>query len=519
MASQRRQQPRSSNKGKKPFEDGDARRPTPWWLASLNRIAPIRHATKEDAERLDAERAQWLLEVAWEGHRVVAARVGEAVRIFADDMREWTDPCAAIALAIRDLPVQGELVLEGFVCVLDEDGRPDFEALKERVTTGKGGTLVFMAWDCLRLAGEDLRDVPLGVRRARLRDLIPKAGSLVFSDALEGNVEKVRETVWNLGLPGVFARRLDAAKPEAIALGAADVPVELHRNLSAAPKVTNRDKVLFPRDGLTKQDLVAYYREVAPVLLQHMHRRPIVAQRWPDGIDEFTWYQHRVPPRAPDYLKAINIDGNRRLLIENEEALLWMVNQAALTYHGWASRVGSLENPDWVVIDLDPGTSSTWAQLIDVATAVRKLLELLEVESVVKTSGQKGLHVLVPIAGGQLLSQAHEFAERVCVMVAHLMPDVVSLVAETGPRRGRLFLDHLQNFKGKSLVLPYSVRAVDGAPVSAPVTWDEVTPSLDPKAFTVRTMRARLDATGDLFARALRGTLKLAPVIDRLRGR
>ena len=204
-------------------------------------------------------------------------------------------------------------------------------------------------------------------------------------------------------------------------------------------------------------------------------------------------------------------------MIESVDALGWMVNQAALTFHGWASRVGSLEAPDWAIIDLDPGTSTTWAQLIEVALAVRALLELLEVPSVVKTSGQKGLHVLVPLAPGHTTAQAHEFAERVCRLVSQVKPDLVSLVAETGPRKGRLYLDCVQNYAGKSLVLPYSVRAVDGAPVSAPLTWSEVTPALDPQAFSVRTMRARLDAVGDLFRAALGGTYRLEAVLARLR--
>ncbi len=248
-----------------------------------------------------------------------------------------------------------------------------------------------------------------------------------------------------------------------------------------------------------------------------MAGRPIVAQRWPDGIDDFTWFQHRVPPRAPDYLKSVRIEADRRILIDSEDALLWMVNQAALTFHGWASRVASLANPDWAIIDLDPGTSTTWPQLIEVALAVRALLELLEVPSVVKTSGQKGLHVLVPLGPGHSTAEAFEFAERVCGMVAQLQPQLVSLVAETGPRRGRLYLDCVQNYAGKTLVLPYSVRAVDGAPVSAPLSWSEVTPALDPKAFTFAAMRARLDARGDLFAAALHGDFRLEPVLQRLR--
>ncbi|MDP1824111.1 MAG: non-homologous end-joining DNA ligase [Archangium sp.] len=479
-------------------------------LAAQHRLSPLRQHQGAFSD------GEWLLEIAWSGYRLVASKLGDDVGLYADDLREWTRPCAAIALAIGDLPAN-ELVLEGTVCVLDAQGRPDFEALRARVATGEGGPLVFMVSDCLHLDGP-LGALPLRARRARLTQLLSaRQRSLSISEGLEGEVEQVLSSLRGLGLPGVVARRLDDAAREGLVLAAGHEPVPLSRSLSAAPKVTNAAKVLFPRDGFTKDDLAAYYRDVAPVLLAHMRERPIVGQRWPDGIDDFTWYQHRVPPRAPDYVKSVRIEGDRRLLVESPDALGWMVNQAVLTFHGWASRVGSLAAPDWAIIDLDPGTSTTWAQLIEVANAVRALLELLEVPSVVKTSGQKGLHVLVPVAPGHTTAQTHEFSERVCKLVARLKPDLVSLVAETAPRRGRLYLDCVQNYAGKSLVLPYSVRAVDGAPVSTPLTWAEVTDSLDPKAFTLRTLRARLDARGDLFASALGGTSQLAAVLERLR--
>jgi DNA ligase D-like protein (predicted polymerase) len=492
-------------------------RPAPTWsgargLAAANRLSSLRAA--EGAH--DFARTGWLLELAWEGYRVVAARHGEEVGLYAEDLREWTRPCAAIALAIKDLPAQ-DLVLEGTVCVLGADGRPDFEALRARVTSGTGGPLVFMVSDCLHLDGP-LGALTLQQRREKLKGLLsPTQHSLSLSEGLEGELKQVLESVRGLRLPGVIARRLDDPSRDGLAVAAGDEPVPLTRSLSAAPKVTNASKVLFPRDGFTKDDLAAYYRDLAPALLPHMRGRPIVGQRWPDGIDDFTWYQHRVPPRAPDYVKSVRIEGDRRLLVESADALAWMVNQAVLTFHGWASRVGSLVAPDWAIIDLDPGTNTTWPQLIEVANAIRALLELLEVPSVLKTSGQKGLHVLVPLAPGHTAVQCHEFAERVCKVVARLKPELISLVAETGPRRGRLYLDCVQNYAGKSLVLPYSVRAVDGAPVSAPITWDEVTNSLDPKAFTLRTIRSRLDAKGELFARVLGGTFQLGPVLDRLR--
>jgi bifunctional non-homologous end joining protein LigD len=273
--------------------------------------------------------------------------------------------------------------------------------------------------------------------------------------------------------------------------------------------VTNASKVLYPRDAIDKRAIVAFYRDVAPVLLELMKDRPVVCQRWPDGIDDFTWYQHRLPPRAPDYLRGVVIEGNRRVLIDNADALAWMANQAALTFHGWASRLPSLAEPDWMTIDLDPGPRTTWTDVIEIAVALRKLLELLELPSVPKTSGQRGIHVLVPLAPGHTPKEAHDVARLIALVMCRLLPDKVTIETDIPKRGGRLFFDHLQSFVGKSLVLPYSLRAADGAPVSTPLAWDEVTPSLDPKAFNLRTLRARLDAKGDL----------AAPLLGEYRGR
>lgn len=485
-------------------------------LAARHRLSSLRIAEPTDEQTIDAARDQWRLEVFWEGYRVVATRLDDDVAIFADDMREWTGPAAAIALALKDVPVS-PFVVEGWLCVLDDRGRPDFELLKSRMTTGKGPPLVFMVSDVRVLGAEPLEGLSLAERRAKLSAVLPSGHrTLLPPQELDGTVKELKRSLEDLWLRAFLARP-ERGEHTGLVISVDDEPVPLNRSLSAAPKVTNSDKVLFPRDGFTKSDLVAWYRDIAPVLLTHMQGRPVVAQRWPDGIDEFTWFQHRAPPRAPDYLRSTRIEGDRRILIENEDALLWMVNQAALTFHGWASRVGSLAHPDWAIVDLDPGTNTTWAQTIEIAQAVRALLELLEVKSVVKTSGQKGLHVLIPLAPGHTAAEATEFARGVCSVVARLKPQLASLEAETGPRRGRLFLDFLQNYEGKTLVLPWSVRAADGAPVSMPLQWSEVTPSLDPKAFTIRTARKRLDAMGDLFAPALTGTLKLAPVLTRLR--
>ncbi|MCX5748406.1 MAG: hypothetical protein NT062_38625, partial [Proteobacteria bacterium] len=323
-----------------------------------------------------------------------------------------------------------------------------------------------------------------------------------------------------LGIRGVVVRPLDGAYGAPwIAIPATNrepASIDWHRSLSPPPPLSNADKVLYPRDGITKQDIVGYYRHVAPLLLPHLMDRPVVTQRWVDGIDEFDWYQHRMPPRAPDYLRAAWVDGVRRVVIENGDALLWMVNQAGLTYHGFASRLAALAEPDFAMIDLDPGDRTTWwEETIEVALAVRRILELLELPSVVKTSGQRGLHILVPIGAGHTFEQCERFGRGIADLLIQLLPDKVTIENEKDKRHGRLLLDHKQ-FVAKTLVLPYSLRAADGAPVSTPIGWDEVSVGLAPRSFTLRTVRARFDARGDLASPLLAGTARLDRAIAQL---
>ncbi len=445
-----------------------------------------------------------LTELAWDGLRVMACRVGEVVRLFSEDQREWTDAFPAVVTALRALSTSS-FALEGFVCAFDK-ARPSFERLQAHVAGRARPRLMFACSDLSHHAGDDLRaESPRTRRDAMARMLRDAREPLALSG--EGTMESLSAMAAALGAPGVIGRATE---------GLFLLPNDAWAKLPLSPPaaVTNADKVMYPRDALTKRDLFAYYRDVSSILLPYLRDRPVVAQRWPDGIDQFTWYQHRLPPKAPDYLRSIAIaPRERRFVIDDVEGLLWMVNQAALTFHGWMSRTEALGEPDWLMLDLDPPEGTPFDAVVVVARAVRTMLELLNLPSVPKTSGQKGLHVLVPLAKGHRAPAVQTFAEKLATAVARTLPGQVTLEQAREARRGRIYLDYLQGFAGKSLVLPYSLRAVDGAPVSTPLRWDEVRPGLDPRAFTLRTLRDRLDRFGDLAAPLLSNGVEL----DRVR--
>ncbi|HEY6462495.1 MAG TPA: DNA ligase D, partial [Polyangiaceae bacterium] len=305
--------------------------------------------------------------------------------------------------------------------------------------------------------------------------------------------------------------------------GAAHAAGRHARRQGSGPSLSNPQKVLFPRNGITKEQIWDYYTAIAPVMLPHLAGRPINLQRYPDGIDGEEWYQQNAPPKLPAFVHLLEVgprhDNKQRMVIDSVEALQYLANLAVLTIHQWCCHVPAgvtgraaidhaLGRPDYVVLDLDPG-DGTWAHLVEVAAAVRTLLEALELESVVKTSGKRGLHVLVPFAPGPTHDEATAFAERVARAVAKVLPGIATVERMKDKRGGKLYVDYGQNGEGRTIVSPYTIRARDGAVVSAPIRWDEVTESLDPARFTIRTILDRVDKHGDLFAPVLSSRQRL----------
>jgi bifunctional non-homologous end joining protein LigD len=318
--------------------------------------------------------------------------------------------------------------------------------------------------------------------------------------------------------PAECAREAPAPPPEP--------PAEAPRRRPAPPAaasapvevpLTHPDRLLYPRDGITKRDVAAYYEAVAGPMLRALADRPVALEHWNDGIDQPSWFQQNIGKDAPPWMRLEETPTRtsrrrvRHLIADRPEALRWLAQHSVLAIHMWSSRTGRLESPDWVIFDLDPDARRGIAQAVAAALVLRNFFERLSLPTVPKTSGKRGLHLLVPLAPGHTHEQAVEFAVWVTTRVSELMTDV-TVERSPAKRRGRLYLDAYQNGYGKTIVAPYSLRALDGAPVSAPLAWSEVTPALDPARFTLRTMPKRLATVGDLFERALGDGIRLPPV-------
>jgi bifunctional non-homologous end joining protein LigD len=290
-------------------------------------------------------------------------------------------------------------------------------------------------------------------------------------------------------------------------------------------RLSNLDKPFWPEEGITKGDLLAYYREVAEVLVPHLRGRPFTMKRYPDGWQGGHFFQKQAPSHMPSWIKraplpASTREGEKKIieyaLVDDELALLWMVNMGCIDMHMWSSRVDKPERPDWVMFDLDPSEGATFDDVVTVAGLVKQTLDLLELEGFPKTSGSRGIHILVPVARRHTFSQAREFAAVIAGALARAHPGLVTTEWSRKKRRGVL-VDANQNRPGATNASVYSARPRAGAPVSTPLRWDEVVPGLDLAAFTMDAVLDRVARDGDLFAPVLEGKQSLTKALRALR--
>src|SRR5438132_8246764 len=279
-------------------------------------------------------------------------------------------------------------------------------------------------------------------------------------------------------------------------------------------KLTNLEKVLCPEDGYTKADLIRYYTEVSPYLVPWLRDRPLTLKPFPDGIHGTHFYQKNKPGFTPEWHKSWTDPRepeNAYVLANDMATLVWMANYTAIEIHPRLARVNDPDHPDNVMIDLDPAEGATWDDVKEVARVVKQVLDDLHLEGFPKTTGSRGIHVLVPIVLRYTFDETRAFALRVGELARERLPKLVTLEFAKARRRG-IYIDYLQNVRMKSTAGPYSVRPIRRAPVSAPLRWDEI-PSLGrPDAFTMANMPTRLEQVGDLLAPSLELAQKLPKV-------
>ncbi|MCZ0933914.1 MAG: DNA ligase D [Gemmatimonadetes bacterium] len=616
----------------------------------------------------------WHFELKLDGYRMLASAVAGEGSLLTRNGHDALPTFPDLARALRKLPFR-RVVLDGEVVVHDAAGYPSFRRLQKRARLSRPHDIrrasfeapaSFYAFDLLAFDDRDLRDLPLSERRRHLRDVVPEAGPIRFSEHFEGCGEALFGQVQEMGLEGIMAKRADSRyiggrSPDwwkihadrrarfvivgftspagsrtgfgALHLGAygpadsasdaaaGDGDLALHyvgrvgtgfdektltdlrtrldelksdgpafvtpapagddhtwveprlvaevrykevteggllrhavflrrapapgeptgdeeeghvlptdcrlpRDPRAAltdpvrvdtspPPVeelplSNLDKVFWPEEGYTKGDLIAYYRDIAPWLLKFLKDRPLVLTRYPDGIDGKSFFQKNAPGFQPEWVRteAIWSEGSERdihyFIADDPATLVFVANLGAIPLHVWASRVGSLDRPDWCLLDLDPKHKrdgeevyARFEDVVEVARTIGDMCDEIGLPSYPKTSGSSGIHVMIPLGGQLDYEQSRTLALLLAKAVAAEIPDRATVVRNPAGRDGKIYIDYVQNGRGRLVVAPYSVRPRAGATVSAPLAWAEVGEGLSMEDFTIRAMpeRAReLDA-------------------------
>ncbi len=277
----------------------------------------------------------------------------------------------------------------------------------------------------------------------------------------------------------------------------AQAPVAVAIPATRATVITRPEKVFWPESSYTKGDLIDYYRAVARWLLPYLEDRPLVLDRYPDGIDGKSFFQKHAPHFTPEWVRTVTIhseSGDRdveHFVVEDEEALVYMANSAAIPLHVWSSRVGSLDRPDWAVLDLDP-KQAPFSDVVKVARAIKELCDSIGLPCYAKTSGKTGMHVLVPLGRSVTYEHGRMLADLLALIVSRRYSEIATVNRSLHARDNKVYVDAVQNGAGRLLVSPLCVRPFVGATVSTPLRWREVNAKLDMHRFTIRTVPARL---------------------------
>jgi bifunctional non-homologous end joining protein LigD len=420
------------------------------------------------------------------------------------------DPGRAVAAGELHLDMHGEKLRGRFVLVRTrKDG------------SGRDEWLLLHKHDEFAADGWDAEDHPRSVFSGRSNDEVKADPDRMWRSDLPAE----RASVTLKPSPGL------SSKPSSVEAPSDEELQELDAIRSSGRwsifgrelRVTNLDKVMFPphqgEPPVTKRELVRYAAQIAPVLLPYLTRRALNLHRYPNGAQAKGFWHKELPEHAPDWLarwdnpEADPGETKTYLVVDEPAALVWAANFGALEWHAWTSQVDRPHQPSYALVDLDPGEATSWEDLLVLARLHRTAFEHLGVLARPKVTGHRGIQIWVPIARGPDFGTTRAWVERLSKTVGAVVPELVSWKWQVNERGGLARLDYTQNAINKTLVAPYSPRPVPGAPVSAPIEWDELDdPGLSPDTFTIRNVLGRIADKGDLFRDVLHSTQRLPAV-------
>ena len=270
-----------------------------------------------------------------------------------------------------------------------------------------------------------------------------------------------------------------------------------------AVRLTNLDKILWPEPGYTKHDLINYYIQIYPLIKSYLKDRPLSLKIYPDGIKGSSFYMKNCPDHSPDWLSTGEIFSRKHkestnwIMINKRADLLWVANHASLELHCWFSRASNPDIPDFAVFDLDPGQNTTFQDTIEITLLIKDILAQLKMKAFLKTSGQTGLHVFIPVKPVYSYKQIRHFLKNISTLVAETKPELATIAWQKKKRQGKLYLDYRQIARSKTIPAPFSLRPTPEATISTPLAWSELKPDLNPAGFNLDSIFNRIEHSGN----------------------
>jgi bifunctional non-homologous end joining protein LigD len=478
---------------------------------------------------------EWLHEMKYDGYRIGCRIVNGVVSLIGRTGKDWTDAFPEIREAAEKLAVRDALI-DGEVAIVLPDGRTSLQDLQNAFNGGPRRGLVYFAFDLLHAGGETLLHRPLEERKASLLRLVGKPGARsrirysehvtgrgaeMFAEAcrlcLEGIVSKQRAAEYKVGRGETWVttkcvRRREVAAPapaQATMRGrtqrasrapvVASMPTSTTRGqriIVAGVSISHPDRVMFPRPALTKLEIARFYERIADWIVPHLQGRPLTLVRCPEGIAGECLYMKHSKVWAPPALRRASIQEKTKvgeyLIADSVASVVSLVQMDVLEFHTWNTRIDDVERPDRIVFDIDPGAQVQWARVIESARLMRKVLRTAGLESFPKTTGGNGLHVVAPLVPRANWRECLDFSRALAEAMERHDPAAYTTVFAKAGRERKILIDYLRNNRTNTSVAAFSVRAREGAPLSMPLRWEELTPSLDPAAWTIVTAERRL---------------------------
>ena len=482
---------------------------------------------------------EWLHEMKYDGYRIGCRISDGTVRLISRNNNDWTASFPEIRDAALSLGVRRAL-LDGEVAIVLADGRTSFQDLQNAFGGGSRSGLVYFVFDLLHLEGETLLRRPLSERKEHLLRLLGRPGARsrirysehvvgqgarMFAEAcrveLEGIVSKRRDSEYKAGRSDAWVKTKCVERQELVIGGftdpafqglrrdkkAADVRKELPaarpasksaRMTVAGVSISHPDRVMYPTPRLTKLDVATFYERIADWIVPHLEGRPLTLVRCPDGMSGECFYMKHSKVWAPPALRRVRIQEKTKvgdyLVADDIAAVVSLVQMDVLEIHTWNTCIDKVELPNRIVFDLDPGAHVPWAQVVESARLVRKMLKTVELESFPKTTGGKGLHVVVPLLPRADWHECLEFSRALAESMERHDPALFTTTFAKAGRERKILIDYMRNNRTNTSVAAFSTRARAGGSVSVTLRWQEVTPALDPSAWTIATVERRLSS-------------------------